>query len=39
MKTIKTGTIECDVAVVGAGIAGCASAQSAAEAVDHTGPL
>ena len=32
MKTIKTGTIECDVAVVGAGIAGCASAQSAAEA-------
>ena len=32
MKTFKTGTIECDVAVVGAGIAGCASAQSAAEA-------
>ena len=29
---MKTRTIECDVAVIGAGIAGCASAQSAAEA-------
>ncbi|MBR4692126.1 MAG: FAD-dependent oxidoreductase, partial [Oscillospiraceae bacterium] len=29
---MKTRTIECDVAVIGAGIAGCAAAQSAAEA-------
>ena len=29
---MKTRTIECDVAVLGAGIAGCATAQAAAEA-------
>ena len=29
---MKTRTIECDVAIIGAGIAGCATAQSAAEA-------
>ena len=32
MASVKTRTLECDVAVIGAGIAGCASAQSAAEA-------
>ena len=32
MTTSKTRLIDCDVAVIGAGIAGCASAQSAAEA-------